>query len=112
MGNPVGGMVSVNFPPDLERVQKRLACGHVQHERKDQRHPEKHTLQAICFEYLTHARGSVSITADHDGGQLVFRLANVSGFEVVSTRWPAARIQIDLMDELAKLICAQPSRFV
>lgn len=111
-GLPVAGAVSVNFPPDLERVQKRLAFGHVDHERKDQRHPEKGTLQSILFEYTTRARGNVTVTADHDNAQLVFRVANADGFGVVSSTWPAARIQNDLMDELAKLIMAQPSRFL
>ncbi len=111
-GTPVAGSVSVNFPPDLERVQKRLAFGHVEHEQKNLRHPEKNTLQAICFEYVTKARGNVTVTTDHDNGQLVFRLANADGFGVVTTTWAAAKIQHDLLDELAKLIVAQPSRFL
>jgi hypothetical protein len=111
-GAPVAGMVSVNFPPDLERVQKRLAFGHVEHERKDVRHPEKNTLQAICFEYITKARGNITVTTDHDNGLLQFRLANANGFGVVTTSWPAARIEHSLLDELAKLIVAQPSRFL
>lgn len=111
-GGPVQGVVSVNFPPDLERVEKRLACGGVQHERKEQRHPEKNTLQAIVFEYQTQARGYLTVTADHDEGQLEFRLANANGFDVVNATWPAERIQVELLDELAKLIVAQPSRFV
>jgi hypothetical protein len=111
-GAPVAGTVSVNFPPDLERVQKRLAFGHVEHERKDVRHPEKNTLQAICFEYTTKARGNITVTADHDNGQLQFRLANADGFGVVTTTWAATRIEHSLMDELAKLIVAQPNRFL
>lgn len=111
-GAPVAGAVSVNFPPDLERVQKRLAFGHVEHERKDVRHPEKNTLQAICFEYKTKARGNIMVTADHDNGHLQFRLANADGFGVVTTTWPATRIEHSLMDELAKLVVAQPSRFL
>jgi hypothetical protein len=53
----------------------------------------------------------VTVTADHDNAQLVFRVANADGFGVVSSTWPVARIQNDLMDELAKLIVAQPNRF-
>ena len=111
-GAPVPGVVSVNFPPDLERVQQRLAFGQVEHERKDQRHPEKNTLQAVSFEYLTKTRGNIMVTPDHDTGQLHFRLANTDGFGVVTTRWPAARINYSLMDELAKLVVAQPNRFI
>jgi hypothetical protein len=112
VGEPVSGAVSVNFPPDLERVQKRLNFGHVEHERKDVRHPEKNTLQAIRFEYKTRASGNITVTADHDNAQLVFRLANADGFGVVSTTWPAERIDNELLDELAKLIVTQPNRFL
>lgn len=111
MGAPVGGVVSVNFPPDLERVESRLASGRVKHERKEVRHPEKNTLQALRFEYLTEARATVTVTPDHDKASLAFRLANLTGFEILNASWPAAQIATDVLDELAKLIVAQPSRF-
>ena len=111
-GEVVSGAVSVNFPPELERVQKRLAFGHVEHERKDVRHPEKNTLQAIRFEYVAKARGNITVTTDHDNAQLVFRLANADGFGVVTSIWPAEKIKHDLLDELAKLVVAKPSRFM
>jgi hypothetical protein len=111
-GAPIEGVVSVNFPPDLERVVKRLGFGGITYERKEQRHPEKDKPQAIVFEYQTQARGYLTVTADHDEAQLAFRLANANGFEIVNTSWPAERIQVELLDELAKLIVAQPSKFV
>ncbi len=112
MGAPVGGTVSVNFPPDLERVQSRLSIGMIKHERKEVRHPEKNTLQAFKFEYITESRGSVTITPDHDNGMMAFRVVNANGFGVENVTWPAAKLQTDVLDELAKLIVSQPSRFV
>jgi hypothetical protein len=41
LGQPVGGTVTVNFPPDLQRVEARLAMGPVKHQRKELRHPKK-----------------------------------------------------------------------
>ena len=111
IGLPIGGSVSVNFPPDLERVQKRLAFGHIEHEQKNMRHPEKNTLQAICFEYLTKARGNATVAADHDNGTLMFRLANADGFGVETSTWAAAKIDHALLDELAKMVVAQPNQF-
>jgi len=111
MGVAVQGRVSVNFPPDLERVQKRLQFGHVEHERKDQRHPEKNTLQAIVFEYKTQARGNVTVTPDHDQAKLLFRVANVNGFGVSSVTLAASEINSAILDELAKMVVAQPSTF-
>lgn len=111
-GPPVAGSVTVNFPPDLQRVESRLAGGQVRHERKELRHPEKGTLQAIKFDYLTEARASIMVTTDHDSGNLAFRLANVSGFGVQTATWPAAKIQSGTLDELAKLIVGEPSQFV
>jgi hypothetical protein len=112
VGQPVAGTVTVNFPPDLQRVESRLAMGPVKHERKELRHPEKNTLQALQFNYITETRGNVVITADHDKGELAFRLMNGTGFEILNTTWPAGRVKVDVMDEFAKLIVGEPSRFV
>jgi hypothetical protein len=111
-GAPVGGSVSANFPPDLQRIEARLAAGTVQHDRVNVRHPEKNTLQAIRFDYVTEARASVTITVDHDAAKLAFRLANAKGFELLTTSYPADQIQSAVLDELAKLIVGQPSSFV
>ena len=86
-GLPVGASVSANFPPELQRIEKRLAEGGIKHERVEVRHPEKNSLLALRFDHITQAHGSVTVTADHDNAQLVFRVANASGFEVITTRW-------------------------
>lgn len=38
--------------------------------------------------------------------------ANADGFGVPTTPWPVARIHRNRMDKLAKLVVAQPSRFL
>lgn len=111
VGQPVGGSVSVNFPPDLERVESRLAMGLVRHERQELRHAEKYTLLAIRFDYVNETRGNVTVTPDHDNGTVAFRLLNLSGFGVVNTSWPANQIKTGVLDELAKMIVSQRSRF-
>ncbi len=111
-GDAPSGSVSVNFPPDLERVEKRIAAGAVKHERKEIRHPEKNSLQAIRFDYVMQARGNLTVTADHEKAQLRFRVANASGFEVLQTIIGAERISTDLLDEMAKMIVGQPNQFV
>jgi hypothetical protein len=112
LGEPVGGMVSVNFPPDLQRVESRLAMGPVKHERKEIRHPEKNTLLSIQFDYLTETRGNAVVTADHEKGQLAFRLMNASGFGILNTAWPADKVKGEVLDEFAKLLMPQPHRFL
>lgn len=109
---PVGGSVSANFPPDLQRIESRLAAGNVQHERVNVRHPEKNTLQAIRFDYATQARGGITITADHLAAKFAFRLANLQAFEIVTTPYRADQIQTSVLDELAKLVVGQESSFV
>ncbi len=111
LGQPVGGVVRVNFPPDLQRVESRLGMGPVKHERKEIRHPEKNALLAIEFEYMTETRGNVLVTPDHDKAQIAFRLLNTTGFEIANISWPADRVNSALLDELAKLIVSQPHRF-
>ena len=104
--------VTVNFPPDLERVTKRLSFGQVQHERKDLRHPETNKLQAYTFEYKTQTRGSVVLTPDQDAGQIAFRLSNLEEFGIHNIQYPASQVTAGLLDELAKRIVGQQNRFV
>ncbi|MBI2769554.1 MAG: hypothetical protein HYX47_08020 [Burkholderiales bacterium] len=111
-GAPVTGSVSANFLPDLQRLEARLAAGWVQHERHEQRHPEKNTLQLVRFDYTTESRGNVRVTPDHDKGMLAVRLANLSGLEIQNTMLPVSQVQTATLDELAKLIVGQPSRFI
>lgn len=106
------GQIKVNFPPDLERVEWGLRAGHVPHDRQELRHPQTHGLQAIVFEHDMAARASVVVTAEHDSAQLLFRLAGVNGFSVVSTRYRAEQVTAGLLDEMAKLIVGQSSRFL
>jgi hypothetical protein len=111
-GEPRLATVDVDFVPELERVMKNLSAGGVKFERKDVIQPDKKPKRIIRFEYTTQARGFVTITTDHDNAQLNFRLANTNGFGIKNVVWPAERMQSEFLDELAKLIVAQPSRFV
>lgn len=111
MGVPVGGAVTLTFLPQVDQVQQILNHAHIEHNRQEQRHPERKNLQSVRFEYTTQAKGNITVTADHDAAQLVFRLANVNGFGLVTHVIDAARINSDLLDELAKLIMAQESAF-
>lgn len=103
--------VAVNFPPDLERVAERLSVGHVAHERKDHRHAVSGKLLAYVFDYQTAVRAFVTLTPDHDSGQIAFRLTNIGGFGVMTTRHPAVQVTQRLMDELGKKLMGRPSRF-
>jgi hypothetical protein len=103
--------VSVNFPPDLARVAERLSVGQIAHERKEQRHPETNKLLAYVFDYQAAARAFITLTPDHDTGHIAFRLTNIGGFGVQSVRCAAAQVTSRLMDELAKKLVGQPSRF-
>lgn len=110
-GQPVTHSVTVNFPPDLERVRQRLSIGQIQHERKEQRHPDSNKLLAYVFEYQTETRAFITITPDHDGGRIDFRVSNVGGFGVVNAAYRAEQVTQALMDELAKKLMGQASRF-
>lgn len=112
LGQAVAGSVKVNFPPDLQRVESRLAMGSVKHERKELRDPQKNQLLALQFDYITETRGNVLVTPDHDKASIAFRIMNATGFEVLNTAYPAAGIKHDVLDELAKLIVSQPQRFL
>jgi hypothetical protein len=112
VGGVVTNVVSVNFPIEMKRVEDRLMMGPVKHERREIRDPEKkNVLREVRYEFLTETRGTVMATPDHERAELHFRLLNTHGFEVVQTTWPAARINQELLDELAKRVVGQPSTF-
>lgn len=111
-GTPGQMTVGVNFPPDLERVERRLSAGHVPHQRREQRHPQTNRLQMLFFDHEAVAKASVLVTPDHEVGTVTFRLGCVQNLDVVTTSYPAASVTADLLDELARLIVGQPSRFV
>ena len=110
-GQAVTHTVTVNFPPDLERVTHRLSVGQIQHERKEQRHPDSSKLLAYVFDYQTESRAFITLTPEHDAGRIAFRITNVGGFGVLNTTYPAAQVTPRLMDELAKKLVGQASRF-
>ena len=112
VGAVVSGLVSVNFPIEMRRVEDRLAMGLIKHERREIRKPDSSALVEVRYEYLTQTRGSVSATLDHDNGLVQWRLLNIAGFEIVQTTWPSTRIQQPLLDELAKRVVGQPNTFV
>ena len=103
--------VSVNFPPELERVTQRLAAGQIAHERKEVRHQDTQKLQSYIFECTGQARGSITVTPDHDTARVDFRITAVGGFEVLQRAYPSAQVNQALLDELAKMLVGQPSRF-
>jgi hypothetical protein len=111
-GEPVQGVVTVNFPTDMKRVEDRLGMGLVQHDREEVRLTDRNVLQAVRYKYRTQTRGSVTASADHDRALINFRLVNTENFEVVQTSFPVSRIGHDLLDELAKRVMAQPSVFL
>jgi hypothetical protein len=111
VGKALQHSVTVNFPPDLERVAQRLSTGQVRHERKETRHPDTNKLLAYVFEYDTASFGSLTLTPEHDVGQVAFSVCNVGGFQILNTRYPANQVNQNLMDELAKYLVGQGSRF-
>jgi len=110
-GKPLTSSVTANFLPDLQRLEARLASGWVQHERHDILHAEKKTLQMVRLDYTTQSRGIIRITPDHEKATLAFRLANLTGFGLIHCTWRADQINSSILDELAKMVCGQPSRF-
>ncbi len=112
VGQPATAYAVADFIPEMEQIERNLWFGGAKFERKDVFQPNKRPQRIIRFEYVQQARGYVTVTPDHDKAEFAFRLANTTGFGVKNVVWPAQRMQTDFLDELAKLIVAQPSQFV
>ena len=111
-GSPVSASASASFLPDFQRIEAALQAGAVKYERVQVRSPDKPNVTLVRFDYVTEARGSLTIQADHDQGLLNFRLGNVNALNVIHRSYPAAQLHTDVLDELAKLIVGHPSRFI
>jgi hypothetical protein len=105
------GSVTVNFPPDLERVEARLRAGQIRHERLEQRNPETNKLLAIEFAHDWAARGSMVFTADHDQACMGLRLSGVVGLTVQQQTVPVGELGMAWLDELARAVVGQPCRW-
>lgn len=110
-GGAARGRVSVNFLPDLERVEQRLKAGAIRFDRVEQRHPETQKLQALHFEHEHGGRSSLVLTPDHDAARVQIRLVAVNGLDVSQTTVEARQLDTRCLDELAKRIVGQPSQF-
>ena len=111
VGPPADAHVSVNFPPELKRAEERMSAANLAHHRSEIRHPETEKLQAIRFDFKTELRGSLMVTPDHDNAAVAFRLNNATGFRVLQFAWPAAAIDVALLDDMTRLILGRPSAF-
>jgi hypothetical protein len=69
-------------------------------------------LADFRVDYLTETRGRVVLTPDHDNAALGFRFLNARGFGILNATWPAAMVNGEVLDELAKPIACEPNRFV
>jgi hypothetical protein len=103
------GRVSVNFPPDMERVETRLRIGRIPHERLEQRHPDTRKLQAVVFEHELMARGGLLFTSDHDQARFSVKAMCLTGLAATQVDAPATQINGNWLDDLAKCVVGQPS---
>lgn len=101
---PAQGEVSVNFPPDLARVEARLRAGQIRFNRVEERNPDTHKLLAVRFEHDMAARGSVVFTPVHDEARMQLRLQGVVGFQVQSLDLAAHEVGTERLDDLARAI--------
>lgn len=112
MGVVVQGSVAGNFVPEVERIDARLHAGQVKFDRIEIRTPPRNALQAVRFDYMTEARGTVRVQPNHAEGTVEFRLSCVTGLEQVRKVYDASELHTAQMDELAKLLVGQGGQFL
>lgn len=104
--------VAKDFPPEIARVEARLAqCGIEFHD-EALYDPEDGRFLEKRFEFVADFHGSVRLIPDHDSGWIQFQLANLEGFETVTVRFPAFEVGTARLDDLARWIVGQPNGFL
>lgn len=109
---PRSTRVSVNFLPELQRVESRLKAGQIVHQRLEERHPQTGGLLALHFDCDMAARASVLFTPDPTTATFAVRLNCVAGMEVVTRQCTAQALDSAALDELARLIVGQGGLFL
>ena len=110
-GKPVSATAVANFPPDLERIERRLHCGRVPHEKVAVPDPLNGRTKEFRFECSTQASAGVLVVPSHDSGTLAFHLHCLQAFEHQVLTLPSTDIDTSLLDELAKAIVGHASHF-
>jgi len=100
-----------DFITDIERLERRLLQGSVQCSPRQVRDPDTNKLIEVCYEFVADMQAGVRLKPDHDAATVQFTIDNLEGLGRWVIAFPAADVNVPLLDELAKWLAGQPNEF-
>lgn len=104
--------LSKDFPPEIERLEARLAQAGIHCPAEPQRDPDTGRFLENRYPFDADVVASVRVTALHEEGQLLFAVQNLDGLATIKARFAAHDVTTARLDELAKWWMGQPQRFL
>jgi len=100
-----------DFPPEIERLEARLAQAGIQCIALPVRDPHTGRFVENRYEFTADLVAGVRVLPQHEEGTLRFVVQNLDGLINVEGSLPAHEITTARLDELAKWWVGQPHRF-
>lgn len=104
--------LSKDFPPEIEKLEARLAQAGIQCLGERLRDPETGNFRAMQYRFTPDIAVAVRVTPLHEEGQLRFEVQNLDGLSTVTASFPAFEVTTARLDELAKWWVGEPHRFL
>ena len=104
--------LSKNFPPEMERLEARLAQAGVVAVPDLQRDLNSGKFREARYEFEANVRVGVRLHPDHEQGRVQFAAQNFEGLNTLVVEFPAFDVTLALLDELAKWWLGDPNGFV
>lgn len=104
--------LSKDFPPDIEKLERRLRQSGAKVDTEVLRDADSSKLLCMRYRFPGVFLASVRLQPRHEEGLVTFKLMNLDDFDTVWATWPAADLTSAKLDELAKWIVGQPHCFL
>lgn len=103
--------LTVDFPPEMERLEARIRQSGVRCIPDVVRNHETSKIVEVHYEFQADMQGQVCLRAYHEEARVEFIVDNVDGLVHWVIGFQAADIHTELLDELAKWLLGQPHHF-
>jgi hypothetical protein len=104
--------LSKDFPPEIERLEARLAQGGIRCIGEPERDPASGRFLFNRYRFTADLVAGVRVLPLHEQGRLQFVVQNLDGLATVKATFAAHQMTVERLDELAKWWVGQPHRFL
>jgi hypothetical protein len=101
-----------DFPPDIERLRKRLSQGGIQAHETPTRHAGSGLVQATQFEFPASISCGIRLVPMHNEGRVRLTFSNLDALERIDAEFPAFAMRAGQFDDIARWIVGEPQHLL